>query len=563
MSLLLQLSGSLFVVTLILSFTYTFLASPSIQLMAQQSSNQNYVTYEKRSNFIKEFKIPINERGLKGIATDSEGNAWLYHQTNKTSTIMKFNPENNTFNSYPIEGKTVTDDPVIKLAGGQIIYDEKRKSIWFTDARINSIGRLDINSGKIAVTKIPTNNSGIMGIVLSPEDKEIWFAEIIGNKIGRFDIQSRAIDEYPTGNNTGPTLISFDKKGELWVTLSYAKSVLMVQPWLLIPETKLSGMFEIKLKEPDTFSPFGIAITSNHNQSTIYLSDHGSSRVIVSNLTSELKEYISYWTSPSQAYPATLPSQVVSDKFGNVYFPEHGGNRISKISPTGLMTEFDIPTGPLATAVYIAVSPDASKVWFTEWASNRIAYLDNSMTLPLELKPKNASQMSVKVNQTYRIEILVTKNNITGTSPISLNEIDLSATGMTDSGLQGLTYLANPQRFNMTKNPSINGTIDLTVDAKEAIAGKYTVMPRISTLEKDDFTVSLLYPQTVTLYVPVHKTQIQNLPSSVNNEEGSNSMFIFLRDLARYASIGVAAILIGYLAYRKIVKSRIKRNMVK
>jgi hypothetical protein len=123
-----------------------------------------------------------------------------------------------------------------------------------------------------------------------------------------------------------------------------------------------------------------------------------------------------------------------------------------------------------------------------------------------------------------------------------------------------LTYLANPQRFSMTKNPSINGTIDLTVDAKEAIAGKYTVMPRISTLEKDDLTVSLLYPQTVTLDVPVHKTQIQNLPSSVNNEEGSNPMFIFLRDLARYASIGVAAILIGYLVYRKIVKSRIKRN---
>jgi len=108
--------------------------------MAQQSSNQNYVTYEKRSNFIKEFKIPINERGLKGIATDSEGNAWFYHQTNKTSTIMKFNPENNNFNSYPIEGKTVTDDTVINLAGGQIIYDEKRNSIWFTDARINSIG---------------------------------------------------------------------------------------------------------------------------------------------------------------------------------------------------------------------------------------------------------------------------------------------------------------------------------------------------------------------------------------------------------------------------------------
>jgi len=113
---------------------------------------------EKSSNFIKEFKIPINEKGLKGIATDSEGNAWFYHQTNKTSTMIKYNPENNTFDSYPIEGKTVTDNTVINLAGRQIIFDERRNSIWFTDARTNSIGSLNINSGKIALTKIPTNN---------------------------------------------------------------------------------------------------------------------------------------------------------------------------------------------------------------------------------------------------------------------------------------------------------------------------------------------------------------------------------------------------------------------
>jgi virginiamycin B lyase len=538
-----------------------FIQSSYSQLSDIPNLSQEFVTYQKQSNFIHEFNIPlINQTGLKGITTDSQGNPWFYHQTNKSSTIMKFNPANSTFNSYRIEGKTVTDNPVINLAGGQIIYDEKRNSNWFTDARINSIGKLDIKNGKIVLTKIPTNNSGIMGIVLSPDDKEIWFTEIISNKIVRFDIQSNTIDEYPTGDTTGPTLISFDNKGELWVTLSYAKSVLKVQPWLLIPENKLSGMFEIKLEEPDSFSPFGIAITSNENKSAIYLSDHGSSRIIVSNLTSELKEYISYWTSSSQAYPATLPSQVVSDKFGNVYFPEHGGNRISKISPSGLMTEFDIPTGPLATAVYIAVSPDASKVWFTEWASNRIAYLDNSMTLPLDFRPKNASQINLKVNQTYPLEIQVTKNNITGASPVSLNEIELSATGMTDSGLQGLTYDANPQRFNMTKISIMNGTIDLSIDDMEATAGNYTVMPRISTLEKDSLIVSLLYPQAVTLDVPVHKAQIQNLPGSENNEDISNSMFILLRDLARYASIGVAISLIGYLVYRKISKARVKRN---
>ena len=274
---------------------------------------------------------------------------------------MKYTLANDTFNSYPVEGKTVTDNPVINLAGGQLIYDEKRNNIWFTDARINALGSFDIQSGKIVLYRIPTNNSGIMGVILSPDKKTIWFTEIIGNKIGSLDIESNSIVEFPTGDLTGPTLLAFDSRGELWVTMSYSNSVLKVEPWLLVPGSRASGMSEVKLKKPDTFSAFGIGITQNKdNTSRIFLSDHGSSRVIVSNLTSELNNYTSYWTSPSQAYPASLPSQIISDKFGNIYFPQHGGNKISKISAeTGLMTEFDIPTGPLATVVYIAVSPDA------------------------------------------------------------------------------------------------------------------------------------------------------------------------------------------------------------
>jgi len=110
--------------------------------MAQQSSNQNYVTYEKRSNFIKEFKIPINERGLKGIATDSEENIWFYHATSNGSMIMKMSKGHN-FTKYSILGNTTVDTAVINLAGGQLLFDNTSDVIWFTDARTNSLGKLD------------------------------------------------------------------------------------------------------------------------------------------------------------------------------------------------------------------------------------------------------------------------------------------------------------------------------------------------------------------------------------------------------------------------------------
>lgn len=519
-------------------------------------TDQQLVTYQKQSNFINEFNVPnLKEKGLKGIAIDSDGNPWFFHQTNKTSTLIRFNALNNTFSSYPIEGASVVDNSIVNLAGGQLIFDEKRKSIWFTDARLNALGNIDTESGKIQLHRIPTNNSGIMGLVLSPDKNSIWFTEIMGNNIGSFDINSKIIKEFPTGEFSGPTLLAFDPNGLLWITMSYSSNILKVEPWALIPGSKISGIFEIILEKPDSFSPFGIAITNNNN-SKLFISDHGSSRVVASNLSSELKNYTSYWTSPSVTYPVSLPSQVVTDKNDNVYFVEHGGNRISKITSNGLLTEFDIPTGPLATVIYAAVSPDASKIWFTEWASNRIGYLDNTISVPFSLRITNKMPESLRLDQVYPLDIRVTREDIPTNTSLSLNGIELSVNGMTESGLQGLTYLANPQRTSLTEVP-INGTFYMTV-GRDGMSGRYTVMPRLATLEKDNLTVSLSLPQTIKLDVPAQVNQLQDTPTQSSQTKSDETIDI-LRDLARYGSISVAIILIGYLVYRKIKKAKIEK----
>ena len=545
-----EIKFPLLILIIIFAFSSVICESSSQPSTTSNLLNKD-VTYQKQSNFIHEFNVPnLMEKGLKGIVTDSNDNPWFYYQTNRTSSIIKFNSHNNNFISFPIEGETLADNSVINLGGGQLIFDEKHKSIWFTDARLNSLGSVDTESGKIELYRIPTNNSGVMGLILSPDGNSIWFTEIIGNNIGSFDINSKTIKEYPTGEFSGPTLLAYDSTGLLWVTMSYSSSILKVEPWALIPGSKISGIFEIKLEKPDSFSPFGIAITNNNNSSELYVSDHGSSRVISSNVTSELKNYTSYWTSPSVAYPVSLPSQVISDKKGNVYFVEHGGNRVSKISTNGLLTEFDIPTGPLATVVYAAVSSDASKIWFTEWASNRIGYLDNTLIVPLDLEITRALPPSLKSDIPYSLDISVTRNENVTNAPLLLDEVQSSLIGMTESGLQEVTYLTNPQEFDLTNTTSINGTLKLTVGS-DASAGKYTFMLRISTSEKDNVTVSLSYPQTVKVDVPVHKLQVKNLPAG-SIQDSSNATLIFLRDLAKYGSLVVAMVLIGYLGYRKI-----------
>ena len=540
--------------------------------MAQQSSNPNYVTYEKHSNFIKEFKIPINERGLKGIAIDSEDNVWFYHATSNGSMIMKMSKGHN-FTKYSIPGNTAVDTAIINLAGGQLLFDNTSNVIWFTDARTNSLGKLNIKSNEIELFSIPTNDSGIMGLALSPDKKVVWFTEIIGNKIGSLDIESKKITEYPTGDNSGPTLLTFDSKGILWITLSYANSILRVEPWLLVPGIKSSGMYPISLAKPDFFSPFGIATVLVKGIEKMFVSDHGSSRVIVSNLSSDLMNYTSYWTSPSQALPMSLPSQVVSDKAGNIFLAEHGGNKIVKISSdNGIMTEFEIPTGPLATSLFLTVDEDEKRIWFTEWASNKIGYLDNTFQVPLNMlvtKNESASTntditpITLKAGESFPVNVALTldKNK---SSLVLANDTELSVVGMTDSGLQGIGYTSQPQRVNLMDVPERDVGIDLKVETEKAIAGNYTIMIRASFLENDGLVLSLLYPQLVKLDVPAKPSEmnkIQNFQQfSSKNVESSNSSAMF-RDFLRIGAIAVVIILVGYLIYHNIVRrSKFKKS---
>ena len=558
----------MFVVTVVLFLSYTFWIPTSIQLLAQQPSPQNFVTYEKRSNFIQEFKVPVNERGLKGIITDREQNVWFYHATINNSTILKMS-EGHNFTKYSIPGNTVADKAVINLAGGQLLFDKTSNAIWFTDARINSLGKLDIKTSKIELFSLPTTNSGIMGLALSPDRKLVWFTEITGNKIGSLDIESKLITEYPTGDNSGPTLLTFDSNGVLWITLSYANSILRVEPWLLIPGSKSIGMYSIPLEKPDFFSPFGVATTQVNGVEKIFLSDHGSSRVIVSNISSELKNYTSYWTSPSRALPMALPSQVVSDKVGNIFFAEHGGNKIGKISTdNGIMTEFDIPTGPLATSIFLAVSENGNQIWFTEWESNKIAYLDNTVQIPLTIAVINNESMAtgldtkpiiLKQDDSHSVHVTLNLNS-SMSSLVLPNATELSVVGMTDAGLEGIMYSSKPERVNLTAVPEADVKMALNVESERAVSGNYTTMIRASFLEKDGLTISLLYPQLIKLDVPnkplvASKTEnFQKFLSENPRSEPSGLPFI---GLIRIGAISVVILLVGYLLYRKVGK-RIK-----
>lgn len=533
----------------VLVLLLVFISQSVLESSAQQITVEDLVKYTKSSDFIKEFEIPLEERGLKGITTDSEGNAWFYHSTNSTSKIIKME-QSGRFEEYDVLGNTVVPNYAIQLAGGQLVFDETRNAIWFTDARTNSVGRLDAESGQIHLIPILTEKAGPMGIALSNDKKTIWFTEILASKIAKLDPATDKIAEYSTGDDTGPTLLIFDKNNVLWVTQSYSHNVLRIQPDLL--DSALNGMLPFTLTKPETFSPFGLAIVDSQQKQKMIISDHGSSRVILSDYDSNLSEFTSYWTSPSSVYQQTLPGQVVSDKTGNVYFPQHGGNRISKIDTrSGMMTEYEIPTGPLATVVFAAITSDGGKVWFTEWASNKIGYLDTTVPVPYGL---NVLNNQITLDKSGPKTIAAELKSESDERYVSTNAVEIGMVGMTDSGLSGVSYDATPPRTNLVENKNASAEIVLTVQAG-AKPGTFSIMTRASALEKDNLVISLLYPVLVTLDVPEPPLTagIVLTPQTSVKQNDSSDATIYLALLA----IGG---LIAFMIYRRVRNQKLNQN---
>jgi hypothetical protein len=266
-----------------------------------------------------------------------------------------------------------------------------------------------------------------------------------------------------------------------------------------------------------------------------------------------------------------------SEKY--IYFPQHGGNRISKIDiQSGIMTEFDIPTGPLSTAVFISVSDDGKKVWFTEWASNKVAYLDTTITIPLNLELENARSAPIvlKPNQppkTLDVQLNATKRDdnysssmVTLSPAVSLGEVELAVIGMTDLGLKGITYDAQPQRLNMEKNSTSESKISLNLVQQgnrndiPLRLNQYTTMVKASVPEQDQQFVSLLSPVTIKLDLPAVISNAQSEDDRQGREQENQGWIegffgdLSLRNIVRVVAITAAVSLIGYIIYVRIKK---------
>ena len=72
------------------------------------------------------------------------------------------------------------------------------------------------------------------------------------------------------------------------------------------------------------------------------------------------------------------PAGITTGPDGNIWFTEENGNRIGRITPSGQITEFDLPGGSLPAE--ITPGPDGA-LWFTQSGSNSIGRITTSGTI--------------------------------------------------------------------------------------------------------------------------------------------------------------------------------------
>jgi virginiamycin B lyase len=228
----------------------------------------------------------------------------FYEGTRDVDKILCTNTNTGTIREYnvPIIGSVIAD-----LALGA---DGK---IWFTDAQLDGIGRLDYNTYVMQASYLePGTFLGLAAITNGP-DGALWFTSANGNQIGRIATSSLGLKTIPTPDSQ-PAGITTGPDGALWFTEFKGNKIGRITP--------AGAITEFPLPTPDA-QPLGITAGPD----------------------------------------------------GALWFTEFNANQIGRISTSGAITEYVIPTANSQPAGIVA-GPDGN-IWFTEFQGNKIGRLKN------------------------------------------------------------------------------------------------------------------------------------------------------------------------------------------
>jgi virginiamycin B lyase len=195
--------------------------------------------------------------------------------------------------------------------------------------------------------------------IATGRDGALWFTEMSANKIGRITMAG-VITEYPipTANSQPNSIVSGE--GGMWFTETEGNKI----GWI-----SLFGAFhEFRIPTAKS-SPVGIAVGPDR---AIWFAESAAHKIGRMTETGSFTEY----TVPGGFY--NTPYDITNGPDGALWFTENqgDGNEIVRITTSGEMTEFYVPTSN-AQPTTIVTGPDGA-LWFTEYAIGNIGSMTTS-----------------------------------------------------------------------------------------------------------------------------------------------------------------------------------------
>ena len=169
---------------------------------------------DPRTAGYQEFVTPHPTVGIHDLMIDKDGVIWL--PENSGPDLDAFDTKTQKW----VAAYTMNPDHVISgVIHGQSIVIDSKHNIYLNFIEGSGMARLDWQTKKMVVTKVPTPNSYPYGVVKDSKDN-VWIAEFRAGKILRMDGETQKYTEYIPP--TYPSLIrrlTVDSKEYVWFGL--------------------------------------------------------------------------------------------------------------------------------------------------------------------------------------------------------------------------------------------------------------------------------------------------------------------------------------------------------
>ena len=390
----------------------------------------------KSTSYVQEYKIPTLCTQPLAIKVAPDGNVWFVESN--VGQIAKFDPISERFTEFQND---LWPEGARTMSWGMDYSSDG--TMWYTDGSFDTIWRFDTIGETYDAMSYPSSEEGSLPQKLTIRGSNIIVNDFTGSKITFFDL-AQNIDDLTYSSIVAPIPNSFtgdfgvDSKNNLWYTNwvpettglllkfnieQYKQDSYLASTGIDIP---LENYFDVYDFPDDLNTANGLSVDENDN---VWIVDTSSSFFFKFDPNEE--KFTKFVTSTPQksAYgnstgiiktPISRPYWTETDMNGNLIFNEQTSNQLAVFDiDNERLIEYMVPSknpnwadcedkskSDCGVAQIFGFDVIDDKIWFTEWAENKIGVVDTAKSLPFTVNT-NVESITIKKGETETISLSI------------------------------------------------------------------------------------------------------------------------------------------------------------